>query len=356
MVGILFGGIFGFKLLQASMQKKYMSKFQMPPVVVSAVKAEDQKWQDQFKAVGSLRAVNGVFVTCEVAGMVQSIHFRPGDHVKKGDLLVQLNADSDIALLRSLKVQAELAATVYERDKKQLEVQAISKETLDAAKADLDSKRAQAEEQRALVVKKSIIAPFDGKLGINNVTLGQYLNPGSTIVSLQALGTLYLDFFLPQQSVSNISVGQQVFFTVDAYPGKRSTGIITSINPNIDPATRNIEVEATVKNPEQSLLPGMFVSLDLLVGKEAQYITVPQTAVTYNPYGDIIYLIENNKAKQVLVDVGETRGDQVSIVKGVKEGDTVITAGQLKLKNGSPVVINNKIQPSFVEEPDPNDE
>lgn len=355
-VGIVFGGIFGFKSFQSAMRNKYMSMSKQPQVAVSAVKAGFQYWQQQFKAVGSLRAIQGVFVTSEVPGIVQSIHFKPGDTVKKGGLLVQLNADSDIALLHSLEAQAQLAQTVYERDRKQLEIQAISKETLDSARADVKSRQAQAEQQRALVIKKSISAPFEGKLGLNNVNQGQFINPGSTIVSLQALDTLYLDFYLPQQRIADISLGQAVFYTVDAYPQMQSSGTITCINPNVDPATRNLEVEATVENPGQILLPGMFVSLELLIGEPVRYITVPQTAVSYNPYGDVVYLIENNKAKQVFVEVGQTRGDQVAIIKGIKEGDTVITAGQLKLRNGSPVAINNKIQPSFEAEPRPTDQ
>jgi membrane fusion protein (multidrug efflux system) len=353
---VVFGLIFGFKMFQSAMQKKYMSRFKQPTVTVSALKAGLQNWQRQIKAVGSLRAIRGVFVTSEVEGIVESIHFKPGDIVKKGALLVQLNADSDTALLHSLEEQARLAETVYERDRKQYRAQAISKETLDAAQTDMKSKRAQAEQQKALVIKKSITAPFDGKLGINSVNPGQFINPGNTIVSLQALESLYLDFSLPQQQVSDISLDLPVFFTVDAYPDTRSSGTITCINPNVDPATRNVGVEATVENPSQTLLPGMFVSLDMFVGKPVKYITVPQTAVSYNPYGDVVYTIENNSAKQVFVEVGETRGDQVAILKGIKEGDTVITAGQLKLRNGSPVVIDNKVQPSFDASPKPVDE
>jgi membrane fusion protein (multidrug efflux system) len=353
---ILFGGIFGFKMFQSFMRKKYMSKFQMPPVSVSVIKAGIQNWQGQFKAVGSLRAVNGVFVTSEVAGIVQHIYFKPGDHVKKGAMIVQLNADSDVALLHSLEAQSELAGTVYERDQKEFTAQAISKETLDAAQADMKSKRAQAEQQRALVIKKGITAPFDGSLGINNVNTGQYVNPGNNIVSLQSLDTLYLDFYLPQQSVSNISVGQVVSFTVDSFPDKSFTGKISCINPNIDASTRNIETEPTVDNPQHTLLPGMFVSLELLVGNAEPFLTVPQTAVTFNPYGDVVYLVDNDIAKQAFVEVGQTRGDQIVIVHGIKEGDTVVTAGQLKLKNGSHIVINNDTQPSFEEAPEPKDE
>ena len=353
---VLFGGIFGYKYFQAAMGRKYMSKFKMPPVAVSTVQAGYQSWQPQLKAVGSMRAVQGVYVTSEVTGIVKSVHFKPGDLVKKGSLLIQLNAEADSALQRSLEVQAQQARNVYERNKKQFAAQAISREALDASEADLKSKRAQAQQQRELVIKKSITAPFDGKLGINNVYPGQFIHPGDRIVSLQSLDKLYLDFFLPQQRVGDISVGQTVAYTVDAYPQAASSGTISCINPNVDPATRNIQVEATIDNPRHILLPGMYASIVIETGYPERSLTLPQTAVTYNPYGDIVYLIENNIAKQAFVEIGRTRGDQVSIVNGIKEGDTVVTAGQLKLRNGVSVVINNTVQPSFNADPSPKDE
>ncbi len=353
---LVFGGVFGYKSFGAMMAKKYMGSFKDKPIAVSAMKSGYQTWQPQLKAVGSTRAISGVFVTSEVAGIVQSIHFKPGDIVKKGSLLVQLNADSDIALLHSLEIQARQAATVWERDKKQFKAQAISREALDAATSDAKSKLAQALQQKELVAKKSISAPFDGKLGINDINPGQFINPGTPIVSLQSLDNLYLDFYLPQQRVAEIAVGQTVVYTVNAYPQDVSSGTITCIDPNVDPATRNIRIEATVKNTRHLLLPGMYATVELQVGKPEQLLTLPQTAVTYNPYGDVVYLIENGRAKQALVVTGTTRGDQVAIVSGIKEGDTVVTAGQLKLRNGSPVAINNTIQPAFDAAPKAEDE
>ena len=364
-VGLVFGAIFGYKLFQAQMSKKYMASQKMPPVTVSAIKAEVHAWQPQLKAVGSLRAVRGVDVTSEIAGLVRALHFNAGDEVKGGRLLVQLNADADLAQLHSLEAAADLAKTVYERDKKQFAVQAISQAALDADAADLKSKRAQVAQQRALVDKKTIRAPFAGRLGICTVNPGQYINPGDKIVTLQSLSFIYADFYLPQQELSRVSLGQTVDVSSDTHPGRTFTGKITTINPKVESDSRNVQIEATINNPRHELFPGMYVSVEVKAGKEERYLTLPQAAVTYNPYGETAYIIEEGKApdgsplltaKQTFVSVGPTRGDQVAVFKGVKEGDTVVTSGQLKLKPGSPVVINNQVQPLNDAAPKPADE
>ncbi len=365
-VGLLFGGIFGFKIFMMQMIKKSMASQQAPAVTVSTIRAEMHTWQPQLKAVGTLRAVRGVDVTSEITGLVKTVTFKSGDEVRAGQVLVQLNADSDIAQLRSAEADAELAQTVYERDKKQFAIKAVSQAVLDSDAADLKSKRALAAQQAAMVAKKTIRAPFGGRLGISTVNPGQYINPGDKIVTLQALDTLYADFYLPQQELSNLSLGRKVQVSSDSCPGRTFVGRISSINPKVDPETRNVQVEATIANPGRILLPGMFASVTVQAGEERRYLTLPQTAVTFNPYGETVYLVREDgkgkdgkallKAKQVFVTTGGTRGDQVAILKGVKEGDTVITAGQLKLKNDSPVVINNKVRPSNDMAPKPVDE
>jgi membrane fusion protein (multidrug efflux system) len=364
-VGVLFGGIFGFRAFQARMNKKYMT-FQQPPVVVTAIKAESVPWQPQLKAVGSLRAVRGVDVTSEIAGLVRSVMFKSGEDVGEDRLLLELNADADKAQLQSLEAAAELAQTAYDRDKKQFAVQAVSQAMLDSEAADLKSKRAQVAQQQALVDKKTIRSPFAGRLGISMVNPGQYVNPGDKIVTLQSLGSMYADFYLPQQELSRIALGQAVVVTTDTYPGRAFSGKITTINPKVDPDTRNFQVEALIANPKHELLPGMYTTIDVRAGAVQRYLTVPQTAVTYNPYGDTVYITQegakgpDNKplltVKQTFVSLGPTRGDQVAILTGVKEGDTVVTSGQLKLKNGSAVIINNQVQPSNEEAPKPVDE
>jgi membrane fusion protein (multidrug efflux system) len=362
-VGLLFGGIFAYKAFVSYEMKKSMSAYEAPPVTVSATEVKSLVWQPQLSAVGSLRAVRGVDVTSEIAGLVQKIYFKNGDEVEEGKPLLQLNADSDIALLHSLEASAELADTVYERDKKQYQAQAVSKATLDADAADLKVKRAQVAQQAAIVVKKSISAPFAGKLGISTVNPGQYINPGDKIVTLQSLNLIYLDFYLPQQNMQQLSMGQRVAAKTDSYPGRTFTGKITAVNPQVDPNTRNIQLEATIENPRHELLPGMYAAVEVQAGATKRYLTLPQTSVTYNPYGDTVFVVEKSgkgpdgkpvlTARQVFVTVGPARGDQIAILKGVKEGETVVTSGQLKLKNGSRVIINNQIQPTNEAAPKP---
>jgi RND family efflux transporter, MFP subunit len=365
-VGVIFGGIIGYKAFQMQMIKKMMASQKMPSVTVTATKAELKNWQPQLKAVGSLRAVRGVDVTCEITGLVRSINFQPGQNVSAGQLLVQLNADSDIAQLHSLEAAAALAQTVYERDRKQYAVRAISQAVLDADEADLKSKKAQLEQQKALVEKKSIRAPFNGRLGISAVNLGQYLNPGDKIVTLQSLDALYNDFYLPQQELGRIKKGQMVIALSDTYPGRTFRGRVTTINPKVDPDTRNIQVESVINNTRHELLPGMYVAVEIQTGGTQKYLTLPQTAVSFNPYGEMVFIVEKGAkdasgreiltVKQTLVTVGPTRGDQVAILSGVKEGDIIVTSGHFKLKPGSAVVINNKVQPKNDAAPKPIDE
>ncbi len=368
MVGIvllLFGGIFGFKIFKANMMKKYMS-FQAPPSVVTAMKAEYQTWQPQLTAVGSLRAVRGVDVTSEIAGLVRMVRIKPDDEVKEGQVLVELNADADIAQLHALEAAADLAQTIYDRDTKQLAIQAVSQAVVDADAADLRTKRAQVAQQQALVEKKTIRAPFAGRLGISTVNPGQYINPGDKIVTLQSLDELYFDFFVPQQELSRLAVGQKVVLTTDSFPGRIFNGRINAVNPKVDPDTRNVQVEATIVNRGHRLLPGMYATVDVRAGTTIRYLTLPQTAVTFNPFGDTVFVVEQGgkglqgkptlTVKQSFITVGPTRGDQIAVTSGVKEGDTVVTSGQLKLKNGSPVIINNTVQPANEAAPKPEDQ
>lgn len=365
-VGVLFGGIFAFQAFKAHMIKQFFATNKPPPVTVTAMQAGFQSWQPQINAVGSLRGVRGVDLASEIAGIVQSLHFKSGDEAKANQVLVQLNADADIAQLHALEAAADLARTTYERDKAQYAARAISQATLDTAAADFKSKRAQVAQQQALVNKKTITAPFAGRLGISTVNPGQYLNPGDKIVTLQSLDTVYVDFYIPQQQLSSVAIGQTVIVATDSYPGQTFEGKISAINPKVDPGTRNVQVEATVANPRHELLPGMYASVHVDAGAPQQYLTLPQTAVTFNPYGESVYIIEQGEkgadgkptlvAKQSFVTVGNTRGDQIAILGGIKEGDMIATSGQLKLRNGSTVIINNTVQPSNDAAPKPVDE
>ena len=366
LIGIVFGAIFGFQAFKGRMMKKFMSSMGSAAQTVSTMKAAYQDWQPRLEAVGSLRAVNGVDISPQLAGTVTAIPFQQGEDVKQGAVLLQLYADDDIAKLEALKVAADLAKTTYERDKKQLEVKAVSQQTLDTDAANLKQAIANIAEQQALVDKKTIRAPFSGHLGIRAVDLGQYLNAGTAIVSLHALDPIYVDFSIPQNQLREIKIGQEVTAKIDAFPNEYFSGKIAVINPEVDTTTLNVKVRAKLENSDHKLLPGMYATVDIATGSSQRFITLPQTAITYNPYGDIVYLVEaqgkdekgNPKlvAKQMIVTTGETRGDQVAVLKGVNEGDTVVTAGQIKLRNGVPVMINNSIEPSFEPNPQPVDQ
>ncbi|TMH34841.1 MAG: efflux RND transporter periplasmic adaptor subunit [Betaproteobacteria bacterium] len=366
-VGVLLGGLVGFNFFKGYMMQKYMAGAPIPASTVTAMTADYQQWQPQLAAVGTLRAVRGVDVTTEVAGLVRSVNFQSGDETPSGKVLAELNVDSDVAQLHALQAAADLAKTVYDRDKAQLDIEVISKAQVDADAADLKSKQAQVAQQQALIDKKSIRAPFAGKLGISTVNPGQYLNPGDKLVTLQTIDPIYIDFYLPQQQLPQIAIGQKVSVSADAYKGMSFPGKINAINPRVDPSTRNVQVEATIPNAKRQLLPGMFANVKIDTGDEQRYLTLPQTAITYNPYGNTVFVIKPSEkkdekgnapmvAQQVFVTTGPTRGDQIAILKGVEPGAQVVTSGQVKLKNGSPVIVNNSVQPTNSPNPTPQEQ
>lgn len=365
-VGIVFGGILGWQLvIKPAMMRKFIPVGVIPPQTVSTAKAELSEWQSEFQAVATLRAVRGADIAPEVAGVITAIHFQSGQHVEEGAPLVQLNAEADVARLQSLLASVELAEANYQRSQKQFEIQAVSRAVVDLDAANLKTARAQVAEQRALINKKLVRAPFAGRLGIRAVDLGQYVNAGTKLVSLQSLDPVYADFYAPQKSLGRIAVKQKVALTSDAFPGQKFSGEVSSIDSKVDPATRNVQVRATIRNSKQSLLPGMFGSVSIASGGTQPFLTLPQTAVTYNPYGDTVFVVEEKKAEdgkaslvaqQKFVTTGGTRGDQVAILSGIREGDTVVTAGQIKLRSGVPVIVNNSIQPANDRAPQPKDE
>jgi len=348
------------------------------PQSVSTTTIKKLEWQPHLSSVGTLVAVRGVDVTSEIAGLVRSVNFKSGEDVKAGQLLLQLNADSDLAQLRSLEANAELADSVLQRDKAQFAVQAISQAQVDSDVADLKSKRALAAQQAATLAKKTILAPFAGKLGITAVNPGQYLNPGDKIVTLQTIDPIYVDFYIPQTQLGGLQVGQVLNLSSDAYASTAFSGKVTAISSKVDPTTRNVQVEATVANPKRQLLPGMFADVNVEVGDKKSYLTLPQTAITYNPYGSTVFVVKPAEKKpaqkdapkdaaagahkdgglvvqQVFVTTGETRGDQVVVLTGLEEGQQVVTSGQIKLKNGTPVVVNNTVQPKDNPHPTPQE-
>jgi membrane fusion protein (multidrug efflux system) len=380
----LLGGLFFLHI-----QKLIASSPRPGPQTVTATKVEALEWQPQVGAVGTMVAVRGVDVTTEIAGLVRSIEFKSGQEVKAGTVLVQLNADSDIAQLHALQAAADLSATTLARDKEQLSVEAIAQAQVDADESDLKSRRALVAQQQATIAKKTIVAPFSGRLGITAVNPGQYLNPGDKIVTLQTIDPIYVDFYLPQKQVGGLMLGQVVDVATDSYPGTAFPGRITAINAKVDPATRNVLIEATLPNVKRQLLPGMFANVAVEIGEKKRYLTLPQTAITYNPYGSTVFIVRPKSevdaearaasaaasgaaaaapapaasaagdslvAQQIFVTAGETRGDQVAVLKGVKEGQLVVTSGQVKLKNNTPVVIDNSVQPANSPNPKPQEQ
>jgi len=361
----LFGGLFGFKAFLGVKIREGIAAKGLPAQTVSTAKAQFTEWQGEFQAVGTLRAVRGADIAPELPGVITAIHFQSGQSVEAGAPLVQLNAESDLARLQSLAAAADLAQANYERDKKQLEFQAVSQAVVDTDAATLKSAKAQVAEQQALLNKKLVRAPFAGRLGIRAVDIGQYVNAGTKLVTLQALDPVYVDFYAPQKSLGKIALRQKIILKTDAFQGQQFPGEVSSIDPKVDLATRNVQVRATVRNPKQSLLPGMFATVVLASGGPQRFLTLPQTAVSYNPYGDTVFVVEESKGKddkvalvaqQKFVTTGEARGDQVAILSGIKEGDTVVTAGQIKLRSGFPVIVNNSIQPTNEPAPKPKDQ
>lgn len=342
-LGLIFGAIFLVKMVKKLIFGYYMSHHH-ENITVSTAKVTMTSWPKTQRAVATLRAVQGVDVTTELAGMVQAIYFTPGRMVEAGTLLVQLKANSDIATLNALQASTALANITLIRDSGQYAAHAISKATLDADAANLKNLQAQTAAQAAIVYKKSILAPFTGRLGISMVNPGQYLMPGDKIVTLQQLDPIYADFFVPQQMLPYLQKGQTITLTVDSFPGRTFLGKVTTINPSVDVTTRNIEVEATISNADNSLLPGMFASVIVALGKPEPYLTVPATAISFNPYGSAVFIVGSDMTvTQKFVTTGEEAGDRIAVLKGLKEGDEVVTAGQIKLKNGAHVAINNAV-------------
>jgi membrane fusion protein (multidrug efflux system) len=357
LLALVFGAFAAWKVhaMKAGMQQM-MSSF--TPPTVSTIKAETQDWQPKLEAIGSLRAVNGADLSSEVAGIVDTLSFDSGADVEKDAVLVHLRDSDDVAKLQALQATAKLAQVTLDRDMKQLKAQAVSQATIDADVSNLNNAKAQADAQEALLDKKTIRAPFAGHLGIRQVDIGQYLNPGAVVVTLQQLDPIYVDFTLPEQDLPKVVLGQKVTLATDAYAGQSFTGKVAAINSKVDSSTRNISVRAAFDNPDHKLLPGMFGHVDVDSGEIEHYITLPQTAIVFNTYGNTVYLIQHKdgddaskpqtSVKQSVVITGETRGDQVAVLSGVKEGDEVVTSGQVKLRNDMAVVISN-------DTPAPND-
>jgi membrane fusion protein, multidrug efflux system len=327
------------------------------PQTVSTIIAASASWQSYTEALGSARAIRGADLAAQASGVVDKIHIESGTEVPAGTVLLTLRPNDDPAKLAQLEAQAELAAITLKRDEEQLAARAISQATVDTDVSSLKSARAQVVAQQALIEEKTVRAPFAGSLGIRQVDEGQYLSAGTTVVTLQALDPMFVDFYIPQQTLNHVNVGQSVSATVDAYPGRIFKGKITSINSKVDSASRNVQARGSFANADRKLIPGMYATVEIGNGDAAGHITLPQSAITYNPYGNTVYIVlKNGTVQQRFVKLGDTRGDQVAVLTGVAAGDEVVTAGQLKLRNGSPVHVDNKVLPTNDPSPTPPNE
>jgi membrane fusion protein (multidrug efflux system) len=362
--GLVLGGAFGYKIYGGMMMMKAMASMGAPAQTVSTMKVSMETWANDLKAVGTLHAAHGTNIAPEVTGTIEALPFESGQDVECGTVLLKLNSKEEGAALDALKAKRHLAELTLARDEKQLKAKAISQATYDSDKSTLDNLSAQIAQAEAALEKRTLRAPFSGRLGIRTANVGQYISAGTPVVSLQQLDPLYLDFTVPQQRLAAIQVGQKVTATTDAFEGKVFEGEISAIDAKVDETTRNINVRATIKNEEKILRPGLFASLSLIVGAPETFLTLPQTAITFNPYGSTVYLVQQGvnakgekelQAKMTFVTTGAKRGDQIAILDGIKEGDEIVTSGQMKLRNGTPVIINNNVLPTNDPAPTPVD-
>ncbi len=337
------------------------------PFTVSTTTAKEQPWQPSLSAVGTLRAARGADLAMDVAGLVTGVNLESGQDVKQDQVLVQLRDGDDVAQLQQLEAAAQLSQLTFERARQQLAAQAISKADYDSAAADLKAKQAAVAQQKVVVAKKQLRAPFAGRAGIITISPGAYLSAGTAVVTVQQLDPLLVDFYVPQSELGRLQVGQTVNLKLDAYASRAFTGKLSAINPKVDLGTRNVQIEATVPNHDKALTPGMFAKVSVDAGTRQQQLTLPQAAIVYNPYGDTVYVVQPSKGKddkgqplsptvkQTFVTVGDTRGDQVAIVKGIDAGTVVVTSGQIKLKNDAPIAIDNSVQPADSAHPAPQE-
>lgn len=351
-VGVFFGGVFGWKAFQAYQMSQQMMSQRMPEITVSTTVASAETWTPVIPSVGTLRASQGVDITAQEAGIITELRFESGAVVEKGDLLAQQYVDDERARLKALEADVELAELNLVRAQDLLDKDLNSQFEYDTRKTDRDRAVAQARNVRLVIDKKTIRAPFSGRIGIRQIDLGEYVEPGDQIVRLEALGKILVDFPVPQRSIGLVRVGQPLIIRVDAYPDNEFHGRITAISPQVRAQTRDVRLEGLVENESEQLLPGMFAEIAIQLPVREQVVTLPQSTITYSPYGDSVFILEETTdesgnmsliAHSRFVQTGDTRGDQVAILSGVTLGETVVTAGQIKLRNDARVVIDNSV-------------
>ncbi|PYK74851.1 MAG: efflux transporter periplasmic adaptor subunit [Verrucomicrobia bacterium] len=362
------GGVLALVVLLAGIKAMQIGKMMrspqmMPATTVTSAEVKEEDWAPTLSSVGSVSAVQGAVISAELAGIVSEISFENGAEAKKGDVLMKLDTSQEEALLRSAAAEAQLARTDLERSRDLAMKKVVSSAELDSAQSKFTRLNAVVDQMRSNIAKKTVIAPFDGQLGIRQVNVGQMINAGQQVIALTSLDSVYVDFALPEQHLSKLTKDLEVRVRVDALPGREFKGKLTAINSMLDPVTRNVPLQATLENTDHALHPGMFAKVDVVLPVKESVLAIPATAISYAPYGDSVFVIEKKKdaksgresqvLRQQFVRTGETRGDFVTVTNGLKAGEVIVSSGVFKLRNGMEVTINNQLAPKPEISPSP---
>lgn len=360
---LLVVGALGFvKARQISTMINAGASFVPPPDAVSTARVQEARWEATRQAIGTLVAVRGVTLGSELPGLVREVHFDSGSAVKQGALLLKLDTSSEEAQLAAAQADATLSRLSLDRARNLRKEESNSAADLDQAEARAKGAAAQVANLEAIIAKKSIRAPFDGRVAIRQVELGQVLSAGSPVASLQSVSPIHADFWMPQQALAYSKLGQKVQLRTDTFPKDSWEGTITAVNPEVDASTRNVKIRATFPNPDGRLRPGMFANIDVLSNDFRQVHIIPVTSVLYAPYGDTVFAVDKKAgpdgkealvAKQQFVRLGEKRGDYVEVLEGIDPGQMVVTSGAFKLRNGATLSVNNALGPDAKLSPQP---
>jgi len=365
-VALIYGGLTVFKVNQIMgfMQMTKSGAFAPPATAVTTKVAEKSEWQPTLETIGTVIAINGVTVSTDLAGIVSKIAFDSGSQVKAGDLLVQLNTDQEEAQLAQAEAQRDWTQITLTRNEGLLAKKTVSQSDFDSATAQFHQAQATVDQYKAVIARKTLRAPFAGIVGIRQINLGQYLNTGDPVVTLQSFDPIYVNFSLPQQNLSQITVGQAVEITLDAYGDKVFNGKITAINSLVDQNSRNIQIQATLPNSDTLLRPGMFAKVKVVLPEAQEVVAIPSSSIHYAPYGDSVFIVSDLKSpdgktykgvKEQFVKLGQSKGDLTAIVSGLNPGDEVVTSGVFRLRSGGAIIVNNKTVPGSDISPNPSD-
>jgi membrane fusion protein (multidrug efflux system) len=365
-VGLIYGGLVFFKVNQIMgfAQLAKSGAFLPPPTAVTTTVAEKSQWQPTLETIGTVTAINGVTISTDLAGIVSKIAFESGSQVKAGDLLVQLNTDQEQAQLAQAEAQRDWTQITLTRNQELVAKKTVSQSDYDSATAQFHQAQATVDQFKALIARKTLRAPFAGVVGIRQINLGQYLNTGDAVVTLQSFDPIYVNFSLPQQNLSQLTVGQSVEINMDAYGDKVFPGKVTAINSLVDQNSRNVQIQATLPNSETQLRPGMYAKVKVVLPEAQEVVAIPSSSIHYAPYGDSVFIVSDLKSddgktfkgvKEQFVKLGQSKGDLTAIVSGLKPGDEVVTSGVFRLRSGEAIIVNNKARPGSETSPTPSD-